>query len=229
MPASVAAQQPKTLAGAQRQFADAFGSLAVQNTYLKLALGLALLAVVGLIGLQFRTQARLDQIKPIIVRMDELGRHETVDYPVATGAAPRENELRRDLTTFVTKHFSRLRGALRRDYPESLYFLQPKLADVLTASERKEIDAFMGSLGGEELDVEVKNVTLTELTTTPYKAQVYFEQKPLQPMSRQAGQKADQFIAHLSFELRDSVPASFIHVNPLGLQITYLRLEQAFQ
>ena len=36
------------------------------------------------------------------------------------------------------------------------------------------------------------------------------------------------FVAQIDFVLRDAVPNTFIRVNPLGLQITYFRVDQAF-
>ena len=37
------------------------------------------------------------------------------------------------------------------------------------------------------------------------------------------------YVAQLDFVLRDAVPNAFIRVNPLGLQVTYFRVDQAFQ
>ena len=36
-------------------------------------------------------------------------------------------------------------------------------------------------------------------------------------------------IAQIDFVLRDRVPNEFVRVNPLGLQITYFRVDQAFE
>jgi len=33
----------------------------------------------------------------------------------------------------------------------------------------------------------------------------------------------------MDFVLRDAVPNAFIRVNPLGIQITYVRVDQAFE
>ena len=37
------------------------------------------------------------------------------------------------------------------------------------------------------------------------------------------------FIAQIDFTLRDRVPNEFVRVNPLGLQISYFRVDQAFE
>ena len=36
-------------------------------------------------------------------------------------------------------------------------------------------------------------------------------------------------VAQIDFVLRDTVPNAFIRVNPLGLQVTYFRVDQAFE
>ena len=37
------------------------------------------------------------------------------------------------------------------------------------------------------------------------------------------------FIAQIDFVLRDHVPNEFVRVNPLGLQVSYFRVDQAFE
>ena len=57
MSATVADLNPKTLENAKRQFVEVYGSALVMNTYLKLALLLVSLLALGLLFLNFRTQA----------------------------------------------------------------------------------------------------------------------------------------------------------------------------
>ena len=57
MSAVVADLNPKTLENAKRQFVEVYGSALVMNTYLKLALLLISLLALGLLVLNFRTQA----------------------------------------------------------------------------------------------------------------------------------------------------------------------------
>ena len=80
----------------------------------------------------------------------------------------------------------------------------------------------------DEIDVDVKNVSLAELTTSPYKASVDFEKRYYAPGTRQE-RKRELYVAHLDFMVRDAVPNAFIRINPLGVQITYFRVDQAFE
>ena len=55
-------------------------------------------------------------MKPLVVRIDEVGRAEAVAYD-ATRYQPQPPELRYFLTQFVVKHFSRIRATVQREYP----------------------------------------------------------------------------------------------------------------
>ena len=123
---------PKTIESAKRQFVELYGSALVMNTYLKIALVLVSLVALGLLGLNFHTATRYSQVKPLVVRIDEVGRAEAVEYD-ASRYQPQPPELRYFLTQFVVKHFSRIRSTLQREYPDSLFFLDPALADATIA------------------------------------------------------------------------------------------------
>src|SRR5438132_9858104 len=124
----VADLHPKTIENARRQFVELYGSALVLNTYLKIALLLVSTIAVGLLALNFRTQARYASVKPLVIRIDEVGRAEAITYDTST-YKPQAPELRYFLTRFVVTHFSRLRDAVQRDYPDSLFFLDARLAD----------------------------------------------------------------------------------------------------
>ena len=75
---------PKTLESAKRQFVELYGSALVMNTYLKIALLLVSLLALGLLALNFRTQAKYANVKPLVIRIDDVGRAEAVSYDAAT-------------------------------------------------------------------------------------------------------------------------------------------------
>src|SRR6185503_5686931 len=114
MSATVADINPKMLDNAKRQFVELYGSALVMNTYLKISLVLVSLVALGLLGLNFHTAARYSQVKPLVIRIDDVGRAEAVQYD-ATRYQPQPPELRYFLTQFVVKHFSRIRSTLQRE------------------------------------------------------------------------------------------------------------------
>jgi len=160
--------------------------------------------------------------------INDVGRAEAVDYN-ATTYRRQAPELRYLLTRFVVTHFSRLRATVQRDYPDSLFFLAPALADATTAANdhTREIELFLTNPSADDVDVSVKNVTLTELTVPPYRAAIDFEKSYYSQGTRQE-RKHETYVAQVQFTLRDAVPNAFIRVNPLGMQITNFRVDQAF-
>ncbi|MGE3335730.1 MAG: VirB8/TrbF family protein [Rhodospirillaceae bacterium] len=229
MSATVGDFKPKTLENAKREFVELYGSALVMNTYLKIALVLVCLVAVGLVVLNVRTQSRYADLKPLVIRIDDVGRAEAVAYD-ATAYRPQAPELRYFLTRFVATHFSRLRATIQRDYPDSLFFLDPGLADATIAQNEQSrvMETFLTEAAADEIDIEVKNVTFSELNKTPYRASVDFEKRYYTPGTRQERAR-ETFVAQMDFILRENVPNAFVRVNPLGLQITHFRVDQAFQ
>jgi type IV secretory pathway TrbF-like protein len=229
MPPTVADINPKTIENAKRQFVELYGSALVMNTYLKVALLLISLLALGLLALNFRTQATYAHVKPLVIRVDEVGRAEAVQYDVSA-YRPQAPELRYFLTQFVVKHFSRLRATIQREYPDSLFFLDTALADATIAQNEQSrvMETFLTAPSADEVDIVVQNVSLSELTKPPYKASVAF-QKVLYTPGTRAERARQTHVAHLDFVMREHVPNEFVRVNPLGLQITYFRVDQAFE
>jgi len=229
MPATVADLNPKTLENAKRQFVELYGSALVMNTYLKLALLLVSVIAVGLLALNFRTQAAAADLKPLVVRIDEVGRAEAIAYD-ASAYTPQAPELRYFITQFVVKHFSRIRATVQREYPDSLFFLDQSLVDATIAQneQSRAIETFVTNPSADEVDIVVQNVSLSELTKSPYKASVTFRKVYYAPGTR-VEREQETYVAQIDFTMRDHVPNEFVRVNPLGMQITYFRTDQAFE
>jgi type IV secretory pathway TrbF-like protein len=222
--------QLRPLEDAKRQYVELFGSALVLNTYLKIALLAVSALAMGLLVLNFRTQHRYADIKPLVIRIDDVGRAQAVQYDALTyhpqGQAP---ELKYFLTQFVVDHFARMRATVRQRYADSLYFLDSALADATVAEDArtKAIETFLAG-NGDETEVQVRNVTLDDLKTPPYKAAVDFDEV-FYAQGNRAEKARSTFVAQLTFVIRDQVPNAMIPVNPLGLTMTYFRVDQAFR
>jgi type IV secretion system protein VirB5 len=215
---------------AKRQYVELFGSALVMNTYLKIALLCVSLVAAGLVILNLRTEARYGNVKPLVIRIDEVGRAEAVQYDALTyaphGQAP---ELKYFLVQFVTKHFARMRATVKQQFAESLYFLDAPLADAAIAQDQRDhsIDGFLTGTA-DETEIEVRNVTLDDLKAAPYKAVVEFDKVLIGYGNRQSHRR-DTDVAQITFVLRSQIPNAVIPVNPLGLTVTYFRVDQAFK
>ena len=96
------------------------------------------------------------------------------------------------------------------------------------AAKTSALEAFLTNPADNEVDVAVQNVSLTEIRNPPYKAAVTF-QKLLYTSGTRSERGHQTYVAQLDFVIRGHVPNEFVRVNPLGLQITYFRVDQAFE
>jgi len=213
---------------AKRQYVEQYGSVLVMNTYLKIAL-LALSAViVALAVLNIRTYQAFKYVKPLVIRINDVGRAEALKYDEFQ-YQPQEGEIRYFLIDFIQRHYSRMRATLRDNYARSLFFLDGRLADVLIEANKKTnaIETFLAG-SGEEIEVKVNNVSIEDLRSSPYRATVDFEKIYHSPAAHEEARR-EKYVANIVFVKKDRVPNEMIPVNPLGLTITYFREDQAFR
>ena len=218
----------KDLSAASRQYVEQFGSYLVTITYLKIAvLALSVLSL-ALVGLTIKTYQAFRYLKPLVIRINEIGRAEAVRYDTFE-YQPQEREIRYFLSDFVERHYSRMRATVRDSYARSLYYLDGRVADALIEANKKNktIETFLAGTGNE-IEVSVKNVSIEDLRTSPYHATVDFE-KIFYAAADHVPAKRERYIANFVFVVKDHVPNAMIPVNPLGLTITYFREDQAFQ
>ncbi len=213
---------------ARREYLGELGSAIVAGNHLRIALVLLILVVLGLLFLNLRLTSILRNYKPLVVRIDEIGRAEAIRYG-SLEYAPRDAEIRYFLIQFVTKHYSRRQATVKEDYAASLYYLDGRLANATIEANRKNklIETFLAG-SGEEIDVAVKNVAIEDLRTPPYKATVDFE-KIYFTRGDHIESRRERYVASFVFVVRERIPNSIVPVNPLGLTITYFREDQAFQ
>src|SRR5262249_14872536 len=165
----------KDLNAARHEYVEQFGSLVVMNTYLKIALLALCLVILALVGLNLKTYQAFRDVKPLVIRINEVGRAEALHYD-SFQYKPQEAEIKYFLIDFVQRHYSRMRATVRENYARSLYFLDGRLADALIEANKKTnaMESFLSS-SSQEIDVRVNNVSIEDLRKPPYRATVDFE------------------------------------------------------
>jgi len=218
----------KDFNAAKRQYVEQFGSVIVSNTYLKIAVLALSLVCIGLVVLNIKTYRAFRHLKPLVIRIDAVGRAEALRYD-SLEYRPQEAELKYFLIDFVQRHYSRMRATVRENYGRSLYFLDGRLADAIIEANKKSkaLEAFLAG-GNEEIEVHVTNVSIEDLRNPPYKATVDFEKVYYAAADHQEIRR-EKYIANFVFVVKERVPNAMVPVNPLGLTIIYFREDQAFQ
>ena len=216
------------LAAARRQFVELYSAPMVSARYLYFALVCMSVVCLGLLILNLKTFQAFHNFKPLVIRINDVGRAEAVSYD-SLAYQPHDAEVRYFLIEFVTQHYSRVRATVRENFARSLFFLDGRLADGIIEANKKNraIEVFLTG-DGPQIDVVVDNVTIEDMRTPPYKATVDFE-RVYYNHGDGAEMKREKYTAHIVFVVKDRVRNAMIPVNPLGMTITYFREDQAFQ
>jgi len=219
----------RTFQDAKRLYLEQYGDPMVTNTYLKIALTLVSLIAVGLLVLDWKTIKTFENFRPLVIRIDDLGRAEAINYHNLE-YKPQDAEAKYFLSQFCALYYRRNRYTIQNDFSKALYFLDGKLADGILDAYRKDdiIKKFLMNTSAAEIDVEVKKVALEDMQTPPFKARVDFYLVYYSP-SDHSEIKRDLYTANFVFVFKSKVANELIPINPLGVAITYFREDQAFK
>ena len=121
---------------AKRLYLEQYGDPMVTNTYLKIALVLVSLVAIGLALVDLRTIRTFQNFRPLVIRIDQLGRAEALDYH-NFDYKPQDAEVRYFLTQFCTLYYRRNRYTIQNDFSKSLYFLDTSLANSVFDAYKK--------------------------------------------------------------------------------------------
>lgn len=214
---------------AAERYLEQYGDPIVMNTYLKITILVLAVVCITLAGLVYHSQMALASVHPLIVRINDVGRAEAVDYRNFQ-YKPQEQENKYYLTRWAELYFSRNRFTVERDQTRALYFLNGDVQRAVIDQERKDniIASFTKDSSLPFVDVEVKNVVLDDLRQSPYSARIEFEKIFTNPAD-QSQLKRERWTATVTYVFRDQVKNNELAVNPLGLTIVRFRADQAFE
>jgi type IV secretory pathway TrbF-like protein len=218
-----------TFENAKRLYLESYGDPMVTNTYLKIALVLVCLVAMGLALVDLKTIRTFRNFRPLVIRIDDLGRAEAINYHNLE-YKPQDAEAKYFLSEFCALYYRRNRYTIQDDFAKSLYFLDGKLADGILDAYRKNdlIKKFITNTAAPEIDVDVKKVALEEMQNPPFRARVDFYMVYYSPADH-SELKRDLYTANFVFVFRTQVPNELIPINPLGMTITYFREDEAFK
>lgn len=160
-----------------------------------------------------------------VVRINDFGKADATTYG-GSEYRPEAQEIRYFLSEWVRDRYSRLRATIETDFPKNYYFIESHLASALMQKEQRTIAGFLSG-SGEQIEVQIDNVHITNLQAAPYSADIYlakiFHSSPAQESRR------EKWIIRVNFTVDPkTVRNDLVPYNPLGLSIQYFREDQAF-
>jgi type IV secretory pathway component VirB8 len=214
---------------AKRLYLESYGDPMVTNTYLKIALALLALVCVALALIDLRTIRAFENFRPLVIRIDDLGRAEAIDYHNLE-YKPQDAEAKYFLSEFCSLYYRRNRYTIQDDFTKALRFLDGKLANGILDAYRKDdiIRKFLTNSSAPEIDIDVKKVALEAMQNPPYRARADFYMVYYSPADH-SELRRDLYTANFVFAFKSRVANEMIPINPLGLTVTYFREDQAFK
>src|SRR3954447_4992682 len=213
---------------AAERYLEQYGDPLVMSTYLKVIILVLAIVCLALAALVYRSQNALAAMHPMIVRINDVGRAEAIDYRNFQ-YRPQEAENKYYLSRWAELYFSRNRFTIERDQMNALYFLNGDVQRAVIDQERKDnfIQNYARDSGLPFVDVEVKSVVLDDLRQSPYSARIEFEKVFTNPADH-TEVKRERWTATVTYVFRENVRNNELAVGPLGLTIVRFRADQAF-
>jgi type IV secretion system protein VirB5 len=225
---NTATKATPTITRAAERYLEQYGDPLVMNTYLKVTILCLVIVSLALAALVFKSQKALASMRPLIIRINDVGRAEAIDYRNFQ-YRPQEAENKYYLTRWAELYFTRNRFTIERDQTDSLYFLNSDVQRAVIAEEQKDkiIQTYRNDSTLPYVDVEVKNIVLDDLRQSPYSARIEFEKVYTNPADH-TELKRERWTASVTYVFRENVQNNELAVNPLGLAIIRFRADQAF-
>jgi type IV secretion system protein VirB5 len=226
---STQAQATPEITRAAERYLEQYGDPLVMNTYLKVTILVLSAVCLALAALTFMSQRALANMHPMIVRINDVGRAEAIDYR-NFNYRPQEAENKYYLTRFAELYFARNRFTIERDQTSALYFLNSDVQRAVIDQERKDniIQTYIKDSSLPYVDVEVKEVVLDDLRQSPYSARIEFVKVFTNPADH-SELKRERWTATVTYVFWENVKNNELAVNPLGLTIVRFRADQAFE
>ena len=207
-----------------REFAEIWGEQVASNRFLRTFLfglaGLALLLLVAVVRL-----SDVEAPKPIVIRVDEVGRAEALAYEaVEANADPLDPTTKYFLNQFLSDFYSRRIATVEASWGRSLRFLTSDLANAAFRADSAGVAAVAAGLASEERQVENVVLRINPNPEPPHAATADFD---LVTLERGSELDRQRWSVSLRFLFLDQVPGDLLPFNPMGLLITYLQADRA--
>ena len=207
------------------EFSDLFGEILHQSRYYRGAAVLLVVINVFLLLIVF-VQVSQPAPAPIVVRVDEVGRAEVVDYDPSRAVAQQgDPTVLHFLNAFVHNYYRRNRVLGPEPWQRALHFMAPDVYNAVVAAERdsQELATFLADPRAPDQRVANLVVRIVPQPQPPYQAEIRYDL-----VSSIPGQVpvSVPYTLTLQFVFVSAVPPETRLINPLGLVVTFLEAQQ---
>ena len=209
---------------AGREYAEIWGETVEANRKLR-TLATILAAACLALGVLLLRVATVEPPRPIVVRVDEVGRAEAVAYEAATAQAdPLDPTTKYFLNRFIADFYSRRQATVEEHWTRSLRFLSTELANAAFTRDGAEVAAMAAGTANTEIQVEQVVLRIHPAPEAPHGATADFDLVHLRQ-----GQETlrERWSITVRFTFLAVIPSELVVYNPMGILITYLQADRA--
>ena len=206
------------------EYAEIWGEAIHTNRHLRVISGGLAIAVLLLILVVFRIVS-VEPPRPIVVRVDEVGRAEAVSYQAMEAQAdPLDPTTKYFLNRFIYDFYSRRRATVAENWSRSLRFLSTELANASFRAESQNVALLAAGGARDELQVSRVILRIQPNPQQPHGATADFDLVRME-MAREVSR--ERWTLSLQFLFLEEIPPDLIVSNPMGIIINYLQGDRA--
>ena len=208
---------------AGKEYAEIWAETIHANRHLRV-LSICLGILILFLAIALVRLSSVDPPRPIVVRVDEIGRAEALAYEaVEAQADPRDPTTKYFLNRFLHDHFGRRRATAQEYWPRSLRFLTTPLANAAYTAASDEIAMLAAGVTQEEARVADVVLRIQANPAEPHGAVADFV---LVRTRQEREVSRELWTATMQFAFMPVIPPDLVIYNPMGIQITYLETDR---
>ncbi len=216
-------KKPK-IKDAGAEYAEIWGEAIHTNRHLRVISGGLAIGVLLLIVVVIRIVS-VEPPRPIVVRVDEVGRAEAVSYQAMEAQAdPLDPTTKYFLNRFIYDFYSRRRATVAENWSRSLRFLSTELANASFRAESQNVALLAAGGARDELQVSRVILRIQPNPQQPHSATADFDLVRME-MAREVSR--ERWTLSLQFLFLEEIPPDLIVSNPMGIIINYLQGDRA--
>ena len=206
------------------EYAEIWGEAIHANRHLRMISGGLAIGVLLLIVVVIRIVS-VEPPRPIVVRVDEVGRAEALSYEAMEAQAdPLDPTTKYFLNRFIYDFYSRRRATVAENWSRSLRFLSTELANASFRSESQNVTLLAAGGARDELQVSRVILRIQPNPQQPHSATADFDLVRME-MAREVSR--ERWTLSLQFLFLEEIPPDLIVSNPMGIIINYLQGDRA--
>ena len=206
------------------EYAEIWGEAIHSNRHLRMISGGLAIGVLLLILVVFRIVS-VEPPRPIVVRVDEVGRAEALSYEAMEAQAdPLDPTTKYFLNRFIYDFYSRRRATVAENWSRSLRFLSTELANASFRAESQNVALLAAGGARDELQVSRVILRIQPNPQQPHSATADFDLVRME-MAREVSR--ERWTLSLQFLFLEEIPPDLIVSNPMGIIINYLQGDRA--